>query len=66
MRTTQGSHYFFPCYFCEGISEPVSPVSDKLYKLAKEGDDITVAIDESRNIFLGITFHEKYDRKLNG
>ena len=62
--TTRGGYMRFPVYFCEGISEPVSPISEKLYKLAKEGDEVTVVMDESQNIFLGITFHEKYDKKL--
>lgn len=62
--TMRGGHMRFLVYFCEGISEPVSPISEKLYKLAEEGDDITVVMVESQNIFLGITFNEKYDKKL--
>lgn len=54
----------FCAYFCEGISEPVVPPTGKLYKLAKDGDDITVLIVESKNIYLGITFNKKYEEKV--
>lgn len=64
VRISRGGAIYFLVYYCEGLSEPVSPISEKLYKLAKEGDEVTVVMNKSHNIFLGITFHEKYDRKL--
>lgn len=62
LRNSKGISMHVYYYHCDGIHGQVAPVSKKLYHLAKRGDDITVVWIKARNMYLGITFNDKFER----
>ena len=62
IRNSKGVSTRIYYYHCQGIRGQVVPVSQKLYKKAKRNDDVTVVKIKSRNILLGITFDEEFER----
>lgn len=63
LRNSKGISTKVYYYTCQGIHGQVVPVSKKLYNIAKRGDDVTVIRIKSRNIFLGITLNEAFEKK---
>lgn len=51
-------------YYCEGIPELVPPLSAKLYRVAKVGDEVTVVKIGRLKVSVAINFCEKYDKYI--